>query len=220
MMTLDNVSRVFTACMRDAQVFERDVQSSGLFEAEVVKKEKKDWLAVAAGVAEEESGKVFPSNSARAERATLPLNILGGGQASLFFVLRPAEFPIENPSTFDRLAHFSPGDDIPLVEIREAYFRLSNLPGDDNRLSHLRWELDFSAGRGEPMEGWLQPWIRRIQYNPAHPPSHVHFNAPPVDADSTGRHRSHHSRSELRLAVGVPNPLAMILSLAVWIRQQ
>ena len=220
MITLDNVSRVFTACMRDAQVFERDVQSSSLFEADTVRKEKKKWLAVAAGVTEEESREVFPSNSARAERATLPLKILGGGQASLFFALRPAEFPIEKPSTFARLAHFSPADSIPLVEIREAYFRLSNLPGDDNHLNHLRWELDFSAGRGDPMEEWLQPWMKRIKYNPAHPPSHVHFNAPPADADSAGHHRSDHARSELRLAIGVPNPLAMILSLAVWIRQQ
>jgi len=220
MMTLDDVSKVFAACMRDAQVFERDVQSSSLFEMETIKKESKTWLAVAAGVTDEESGQVFPSSSIRAERATLPLNILGGGQASFFFVLRPMQFPIEKSSTFTRLAHFAPSDGIPLVEIREAYFRLSNLPEDDNRLNHLRWELDFSVSRDDPKEDWLQPWMKRIQYNPAHPPSHVHFNSPPLDADSAGRHRSDHSPSELRLAVGVPNPLAMILSLTVWIRQQ
>lgn len=220
MMTLDDVSRVFTACMHNALVFERDVQSSGLFEAEVVKKEKKTWLAVAAGVTEEESWKVFPAHPARAERATIPLNILGGGQAAFLFVLRPMQFPIEKPSTFGHVTHFAPRDDIPLVEIREAYFRLSNLPGDDNRLNHLRWELDFATGRDDPMEEWLRPWMSRIQYNPAHPPSHIHFNAPPVDAESIGRNRSDHSPSELRLAVGIPNPLAMILSLAVWIRHQ
>ena len=219
-MTLDDLSRVFAACMRDAQVFERDVPGGSLFEVERLRKENKNWLAVAAGITREESSVVFPANPARRERATIPLNILGGGQASFFYILRPLRFPIEQPSTFTLAAHFAPRDDIPLVEIREAYFRLSNLPGDDNRLNHLRWELDSRTGHEEPKEEWLRPWMRRIQCNPAHPPSHIHFNAPPVDAESIGRDRPNHGRSELRLAVGVPNPLAMILSLAAWIRQQ
>ncbi len=219
-MTLDDLSRVFAACMRDAQVFERDVAGGSLFEVERLKKENKNWLAVAAGVTDEESSAAFPANRARAERATIPVNIFGGGQASLFFVLRPLRFPIEEPSTFARVAQFAPRDGIPLVEIREAYFRLSNLPGDDNRLNHLRWELDFRTAYKDPMEEWLRPWMHRIQSNPAHPASHIHFNAPPVDAESVGRDRPDHSRSELRLAVGVPNPLAMILSLAVWVRHQ
>lgn len=219
-MTLNDLSRVLAACMRDAQIFERDVPSGGLFEVDSLKKERTNWLAVAAGITEEESTAVFPANSARAERATIPLNILGGGQAAFFFVLRPLGFPLEESSTFARVAHFAPRDGIPLVEIREAYFRLSNLPGDDNRLNHLRWEFDIRTAREDPKEEWLRPWMGRIQYNPAHPPSHIHFNAPPVDAESIGRNRSDHSPSELRLAVGIPNPLAMILSLAVWIRHQ
>ncbi len=151
-MDLDDLKRVFTACMCDAQIFERDVHSSSLFEVESIKKEKKRWLAVAVGITEEESCLVFSANSARAERATIPLNIVGGGQASFFFILRPVRFPIEEPSTFARVAHFAPRDNIPLVEIREAYFRLSHLPGDDNRLNHLRWELDLTGGREDPKE--------------------------------------------------------------------
>lgn len=219
-MTLDDLSKVFTACMRDAQVFERDVPSGSLFEVERVRKEKGNWLAIAAGVAEEESSAIFPNNSARAERATIPLNVLGGGQASFFFVLRPLNLPLEKSSTFARAAHFAPGDGIPLVEIREAYFRLSNLRGDDNRLNHLRWELDLMTAHQDPKKDWLRPWMSRIQYNPGHPPSHMHFNALPFDAESLGGDRTERSPSELRLAVGIPNPLAMILSLAVWIRQQ
>jgi len=219
-MTLDNLSRVFTACMRDAQIFDRDVHSGSLFEVDSIKKEKKNWLAVAVGITEEESRTVFRANPARAERATIPLNVLGGGQASFFFLLRPVRLPIEKPSALARVAHFAPRDEIPLVEIREAYFRLSHLPGDDNRLDHLRWELDLTTGSEDPKEEWLRPWMARIQYNPAHPPSHIHFNAPPDDIESSNRDRSVHSPSELRLAVGIPNPLAMILSIAVWIRQQ
>jgi hypothetical protein len=215
------LSRVFGACMRDAQIFERGVPSASLFEAEALKKEKKRWLAVAAGVSDEESNAIFPNNPARAERATIPLNILGGGQASFFFLLRPLAFPVGKSSTFARAAHFAPRDGIPLVEIREgSYFRLSNLPGDDIRLNHLRWELDLPTAHRDPKENWLRPWMRRIAYNPGHAPSHIHFNAPPIDAEAVGRDRSEHSPSELRLAVGIPNPLAMILSLAVWIRQQ
>jgi len=81
-MILNDLTRVFASCMRDAQVFERDAPSGSLFEVERLRKEKGNWLALAAGVAEEESSAIFPNNSARAERATIPLNILGGGQAS------------------------------------------------------------------------------------------------------------------------------------------
>jgi len=205
--------------MRDAQVFDRDVAGGSLFEVDNLKKENRNWLVLAAGVPPEESNTVFPNNPARAERATIPLNILGGGQASFHFLLRPLDFPVENSPTFARAAHFAPGDGIPLVEIREAYFRLSNLPGDNSPLNHLRWEFDLVTAYQDPMEDWLPPWKSRITYNPAHPPSHIHFNAPPIDAESVGRGRSDHSPAEFRLAVGLPNPLAMILSFAVWIRQ-
>jgi hypothetical protein len=206
--------------MRDAQVFERDVSSGSLFEVESLKKERKHWLAVAAGITEDESTTVFPTNVARAERATIPLSILGGGQASFYFVMRPLDYPVEESATFSRAAHFAPREGIPLVEIREGYFRLSNLPGDDNRLNHLRWELDLRTAYQDPLEDWLRTWMDRIQYNPGHAPSHVHFNAPPLDAEAVGRGRSDHSPSELRLAVGIPNPLALILSIAAWIRRQ
>ncbi|NQT40725.1 MAG: hypothetical protein HQ581_24740 [Planctomycetes bacterium] len=219
-MTLDDLKSVFMECMKDALIFERDVASGGLLEVDSVTKEGKKWLAVAAGITEEESRTVFSANSARAERATIPLNIPGGGQASLLFVLRPTSLPVNDPSTFARLAHFAPQEGIPLVEIREAYFRLSNLPENDNRLSHLRWELDLATAYQQPIEKWLHSWKDRIQYNPGHAPSHIHFNAPPVDAERLGQHRLDHTGSELRLAVGIPNPLAMILSLAVWIRHQ
>ena len=219
-MILDDLSRVFTACMRDALIFERDVPSGSLFEVDSLKKDNKRWLAVAAGISEGESSSVFPTNPARAERATIPLNILGGGQASFYYILRHLEWPIEKSTTFLRAAHFAPRDGIPLVEIRNAYFRLSNLPGDDNRLNHLRWELDLTTAHQDPIDDWLRPWKNRIRYNPGHAPSHVHVNAPPFDAEAVGRDRTDHSPSELRLAVGMPNPLALILSVAAWIRRQ
>jgi len=206
--------------MRDAQVFDRDVASGSLFEVDSLKKEDKRWLALAAGITEEESSTVFPANPSRAERATIPLSVLGGGQVSFYFVLRPTAFPIEGLATFSRTAQFAPREGIPLVEVRDAYFRLSNLPRDDNRLNHLRWELDLTTAHQDPIEEWLRPWMDRIRYNPGHAPSHIHFNAPPLDAEAVGRDRLEHSPSELRLAVGIPNPLALILSIAAWIRQQ
>ncbi len=218
-MQLDDVTKVFAACMKDASIFDRDDPSGNLFEVERIKKERADWLAIAAGVPESEADNLFPSNSSRADRATIPLRVLGGGQASFFFVLRPLGRLPEDPASFERIAYFSPSDDIPFVEIREAYFRLSNMPGCDNGLNHLRWELDPVTGHQDPMEDWLRLWKRRLGCNPGHPPSHLHFNAPPLDAQSLGGGRSDPSTPELRLAVGMPNPLAMILSIAVWVRR-
>ncbi len=219
-MELATVNGVFEVCMRDAQVFDRDVPGGSLFETETLRKERRKWLVVAAGIADNDAARVFSGSSARAERATIPLNVLGGGQASLLFVLRPLGLPVEKRSTLARLAHFAPGDDVPLVEMREAYLRLSDLPGSDNGLNHLRWELDLVAAHDEPLEEWAQPWKSRIHSNPAHPPSHLHVNSPTTDARRAERGRMDDSRSELRLAVGIPNPLAMLLSLAAWIRQQ
>jgi hypothetical protein len=219
-MILDDVSRVFSACMRDAQVFERDVASGSLFEVDSLKKEKKSWLALAAGITEEEAGNVFPTNSSRADRATIPLSVLGGGQVSFYFVLRPIRLPIDELTMFSRAAQFAPRKGIPLVEVRDAYFRVSNLPSHENRLNHLRWEFDLRTAHQDPIEEWLRPWMHRIQYNPGHAPSHIHFNAPPIDVEAVGRDRAEHSPSELRLAVGVPNPLALILSISAWIRRQ
>ena len=106
-----------------------------LFEAERVRKERADWLAIAAGVPESEANRLFPCSSARSERATIPLSILGGGQASFLFVLRPFRRLPEDPTPFDRIARFSPGDNIPFVDIREAYLRLSNIPANDTRIT-------------------------------------------------------------------------------------
>lgn len=218
-MHLEDVKRIFVACMRDAQVFDRDVANKNLFEVDSLKKENKGWLALAAGITEDESAVLFPANPSRAERATIPLNVCGGGQLSFFFVLRPLALPIEDLATFSRAAHFAPGDGIPLVEIRDASIRVSNLPEGDNRLNHLRWELDLPTASRDPLETWLRPWARRLNFNPAHAPSHIHFNAPPLDTESVAFDRGEHSSAELRLAVGIPNPLALILSIAAWIQR-
>ena len=89
-MTLDNLNRVFTACMLDAQVYVRDAPGGSLFEVETLKKEKKNWLALAAGVRDIESNNIFPTNSGRAERATIPLNIVVGGRDQQFRYPRAA----------------------------------------------------------------------------------------------------------------------------------
>jgi hypothetical protein len=205
--------------MKDALIFDRDVASGSLFEVDCLKKENKSWLALAAGITPAESEEIFPTNRSRAERATIPLIVLGGGQGSFLFVLRPLALPIAGFPAFSRAAQFAPGEGIPLVEIRDAYFRVSNLPGEDSGLNHLRWELDLGTAYQNPLEDWLLPWTRRLQYNPGHAPSHLHFNAPPLDAEAVGRDRREFVSAELRLAIGIPNPLALVLSIAAWLRQ-
>ncbi|MDA1014040.1 MAG: hypothetical protein O3A00_06255 [Planctomycetota bacterium] len=63
------------------------------------------------------------------------------------------------------------------------------------------------------------PWKDALAFNPAHPPSHLHINQTPLDEYESLRDAGTHSPAELRLTVGVPNPLALILSVAAWKRR-
>lgn len=202
----------------DAGVFERDSASGTFFEVEKIRKGNRDWLAVAAGVSESRAKKIFPNNSGRQGRAELPVNIMGGGQLSFAFILRSIGTTEMNESTAEFVTTFAPKRGIPLIQLQDSFFGLSNLPDNDSRLAHLRWELDSTNAFKHPHESWLHPWKDALIFNPAHPPSHLHINQTPLDEFESSRDSSTHSSAELRLAVGVPNPLALILSVAAWKR--
>ena len=219
-LSFDTIKRQFAACFEKAGIFDRDSASGTFFEVEKIRKCKQDWLAVVAGVSGALAKKCFPNNSGRQERAQLPVNISGGGQLSFAFILRSIGTPEFNESIAEFVTTFAPKRGIPLIQLQDhSFFGLSNLPDNDSRLAHLRWELDSTNAFKQPHESWLHPWKDALSFNPAHPPSHLHINQPPLDDYESSRDASTHSPAELRLAVGVPNPLALILSVVVWKRR-
>jgi len=218
-MPLEEISRAFERCIREAEVFQRDVPGGSVAETDVVKMDNKRWVAVAAGIGREDAGALYPVTSKRAQRATTPVHVLGGGQASFLFVVRPVpQEEVRSPTHF--VTPFLRRGRVPFIEIRQgAFLRLWDLNPGEARLTSFRWEVDPLASSKEPMEEWLREWDRDLGFNPAHAPSHVHFNSPPLPPDSGADSRVDHSPGELRLAVGAANPLALILSLASWIRK-
>ena len=72
-MILERIRRVFATSLQSPAVFSRDTDGGQLFEADIVRKEGQQWLAIAAGVAHEVAHSWFPANSSRAERATIPV---------------------------------------------------------------------------------------------------------------------------------------------------
>ncbi len=211
---LDRIKVQFERCLRDAGVFTRDVGGGNLVEMEVMRDLAKTWLVMAAGISEAESTDYFRVSGSRAERATTPVSVLGGGHASLLFVVRPFDEAPARPESNRSVASF--GGDVPFVQFRNAFLRLNEL--DRERVNSIRWELDPPSGRPAPIEPWLQSWNAFLDDNPGHPSSHIHINSPPLDAIPVGRARQQPASAELRIAAGVPNPLMLILSVAVWLR--
>lgn len=214
-MLLQAIQNTFDSCLRAAEVFERAAPGNRLFEAEVLHKSGHKWLAMAAGIDSAKAASIFPSHSNRAAGATLPLRAIRGGVASLLFVVRPCEFPIEQHPPLKQVAMFAPSAGVPLIEIREAFFRLSDLPDNPNKIHTLRWEVDLAHAQNAPMENWLQKPSRLLGYNPAHCPSHLHVNSMSGEDD---RRQQAESFKDLRLGIGPANPLSVILSIAAWLR--
>jgi hypothetical protein len=131
--------------------------------------------------------------------------------------MRPFDPGAEILAPHHHVTLYAPGEKIPFVAIREGHLRVTHLPDNNNaRLDSIRWELDPVEGRRIPMEESLRDWHATLGCNPAHPPSHLHFNSPP---QPIGRSPVQAAISnDLRLAMGVPNPLGMILSLSNWLK--
>src|SRR5258708_2794698 len=120
-MELDKIADTFVECFQDAGVFER---SSGgtIVETDVVRKENKKWIAVAAGIDHDAANDLFPHNSKRAERASEPVTIIPDGQLSLLLVLRPVSLPFEKATDLENVTTFSPAKGVPFVQLRQGCF--------------------------------------------------------------------------------------------------
>jgi hypothetical protein len=217
-MSAQRLMELFPECFRAAGIFEREVPGASIVEIDVLPKTR-DWVAIAAGITEREAAELFRGDSSRASRAQTPIRITLGGQLSALFVVRcfdPAQMPLP---TLPLVTCFAPGRGIPFVEIRPgSYFRPSGFSGRQIVVDNFRWELDVSESQNDPIEGWLTQWKGFLGHNPAHPPSHLHMNTPIIDRTVGRRQRPDPTTSDLRLAVGLPNPLALILSFAGWLR--
>ncbi len=206
-MKSDKIPEIFERCLR-ASGFERHDTDGVLVERELLNEKGESWVIVAAGILKKEADRMFKGNKTRAERAQIPLKVMDKGEANLLFVMRPiGEIDFSKPATA-----FAPGDDIPFVELKTGYFRIQNLPDNHEKLDTLRWEWDNEQSRKPPSESWLKEWKDVLAYNPAHPPSHLHIN-PPKESP-----RKAYTDAQLRLAVGIPNPISFILSLSVWLK--
>jgi hypothetical protein len=215
-MQFDEISTLFDRCFCDACVFERSVGGT-VVETDVIRLESKKWLVIAAGIGVDEAYRYFRDHPRRAERAQEPVTILPEGQLSLLIVVRPVTAPFADVGELTNVTALAPGCGFPLVQVCDGSFiRCWDIP--DSRVRTLRWELDIQNARSDPHEAWLNRWKRHLDFNPAHCASHLHLNAPSIAPNALVDERIEHSPQELRLGVGVPNPLAFILSLATWLR--
>jgi hypothetical protein len=133
---------IFERCLYESQVFSRDVPNRSLVET-TRKKEKNGspWAVVAAGISDQEAAVFFEAGSAKAEHATIPLQVLGGSgsQGSILLQMRPAEWPsAAEPTAF--VAHYAIGEGIPCVEVLKGWINL-DLPNNDLRLFNLSFSM-------------------------------------------------------------------------------
>jgi hypothetical protein len=201
-------------CLRQAGVFGRSVDGAQLLENEMIEKAGRKWILLAAGISDGEAHALISAEH-KQERAAVPIEISPDGTLSILLILRPLEAD-------SRAAHgayttdFS--SDVGQVELYQGcYVRVDGLSSP--AIQQIRWELDPVAGHKPPIEEWLRPWAQIIGCNPGHPPSHWHVNSPPIELPGRRQRQRLANPPELRLAVGLPNPLLLILSLANWLHQ-
>lgn len=212
------IQSIFSKCLRDTELFDRGDRDSDLFESDTIKKDNAYWLSIAAGITKPTARDIFPSNPKRAEKAIIPIRFKQTCEISLFFVVRPFEGNLSNITPLSLITPFAFESGIPWLEIRNASIRVSNLPQNNKKIDNIRWEWDAEMAKNKPHEPWLRVWHAECGFNPAHPPSHLHLNSNVSSFDDSTTIRNGDLADDFRLSIGNPNPLALILSLASWLR--
>ncbi|MGP0067872.1 MAG: hypothetical protein ACLQGP_30290 [Isosphaeraceae bacterium] len=219
---LSQMVEILNLCLHRAEVFSRDVPNKSLIErTEIEEKDGSRWAILAAGLSDEVAERYFKPGSERVGHATIPLRVSGGGHAEILMQMRPIEWPNPCPGSTRFVAHYAPGEKIPFVEIAKGRISLDfDIPDGKFGLFNLRWEVDAREAGKPPLEDWLRSWWRTLEYNPAHPSSHLHLNSrPKASAVERSRGLEDPGENDLRLAIGDPNPLAFLLSVAAWVRR-
>ncbi len=213
---LSIIQNTFVDCFSDSAVFDRREAEGNYFEADDIRKDNSHWLVIAAGLTDTEARSLFKGNTTRAKRASIPLRFMEKCEISVLFVARPFLGNAMDASSRCFIAPFAPKRGMPWIELRQARVRISSLPPNRNSLQNFRWEYDCRQAKQQPLEGWLHRWNREFGFNPAHSPSHLHINSDELSPDET---RPGDTIEDLRLAIGNPNPLVLIMSIAVWLRR-
>src|SRR5437016_5555073 len=117
-MEIDQISGIFVECFQNSAVFERAAGGT-VIETEIVKKDNKKWVVIAAGIHPSLAETYFPASPGRAERSTEPVTIVPSGRLSVLFVLRPISIALEEIAHLENIAAFAPGKGIPFVQIRQ-----------------------------------------------------------------------------------------------------
>ncbi|MEW6236094.1 MAG: hypothetical protein AB1656_11965 [Candidatus Omnitrophota bacterium] len=210
------IQNLFLKCLKEANIFDRPDSDGRLFEAEDITKDNKRWLAVAAGVNKKEASELFFGNKSRAVKAEYPIRFHRSGEIRMLFIVRPFDSDLSKVQPLSLIMPFA--KTIPWLEVRQAYLRVSNLPQNDKNIDNIRWEWDCNYFREKPQEFWLKGWFDELGFNPSHSPSHLHFNSNKSIQNNPSSIRDGDLADDLRLAIGNPNPLAFIISLALWIK--
>jgi hypothetical protein len=110
--------------------------------------------------------------------------------------------------------------EVPFVEIKEGRISFDFGPLDTrSSLFNFRWEVDARQSGDPPLEDWLRGWWSSLGYSPAHPPSHLHFNSQLKPSSGRSQGLDEPAENSLRLALGDPNTIAFLLSVAAWVRR-
>jgi hypothetical protein len=218
---LNQMIKVFERCLDEAEVFKRDVPNRSLFDwVEKAENDGSRWAVLVAGVSDDTAEHYFKPGSSSIENATVPLQVSGGGRAEILLQMRPIEWPNPRPESTRFIAHYAPGETIPLVEIMKSRISLDFDLHNKFGLFNLRWEVDAREAGKPPREDWLRDWRRALGHNPAHPSSHLHFNSQPKASPvERSRGLEEPGENDLGLAIGDPNPLAFLPSVATWVRR-
>lgn len=216
---LSHIQRIFHKCLKDAAVFERSVTDGQFFETNDIEKERKRWLVIAAGIDKREASDLFIGNRGRAERSLTPLTFKDGCKVSILFILRPLEEDLYNSQDGILAVPFASSNKIPWVEMSRSYVRILDIPENNSRLTNVRWEWDIEVSSRDPIEPWLNCWKNDCGFNPAHPPSHLHLNSTVLEDVGYKKRGDGGVNNDLRLAMGNVNPLAFLLSIAMWFRR-
>lgn len=216
---LTTIQRTFQQCLKDISIFGRFDTDGQFFEVNDIQKENRRWLVIAAGIEEAEADQLFSGYQRRAQDSLIPLKYRSTCRVCLLFILRPFDQELRYQKQTTLVSPFCSSRGIPWVEIRQAYVRIFDIPNNANKLQNIRWEWEIGPALQSPLEKNLQPWKDNCGFNPAHPPSHLHLNSIVYETNAHLKRETSDPETELRLAIGRPNPLAFLLSIAVWLQR-